>query len=235
MTTTTHLRTAALLRAVTLRPDDTDLRLVFADHLEESGDAERAEFVRVQCELEKLMPKGVCPKCKSYGGPCDTCEFGPIDSLQRRERELLAHHHEQFFDHWLESWRTKVAGTTVEYEDDAGSDFAVTFRRGFVEAVTLPLALWLQHGRALVKTCPLREVVTDRVPQDYHNNGDSHIFGWWREHGRSTRACDIPNEIWTIVAESADKVNGLWADFYSSAAALAALSAACLRLAREGA
>ena len=44
----------ALLAAIRANPDEDTPRLVFADWLEESGDAHRAEFVRVQCELARL-------------------------------------------------------------------------------------------------------------------------------------------------------------------------------------
>src|SRR5687767_4492465 len=44
----------ALLRAIIADPDDTTLRLAYADWLEEHDEAERAEFVRVQCRLANL-------------------------------------------------------------------------------------------------------------------------------------------------------------------------------------
>jgi len=44
------------LAAIIDRPDDDLPRLVYADYLEESGDEERAEFIRLQCELAKLPP-----------------------------------------------------------------------------------------------------------------------------------------------------------------------------------
>ncbi len=91
------------------------------------GRRERAEFIRVQVELARLMPTGKCSKCKSYGGPCDTCEFGPIDALSRRERELSR----GITDVW--PWPFGKAG-------DPG--IGTTWRRGFVESVTCTLADW---------------------------------------------------------------------------------------------
>src|SRR6187397_1813565 len=44
----------ALLAAVCALPDDDTTRLVFADWLEENGEPERAEFIRVQCEAARL-------------------------------------------------------------------------------------------------------------------------------------------------------------------------------------
>jgi uncharacterized protein (TIGR02996 family) len=43
----------ALLNAIIAAPDDDLPRLVYADWLEEHDRAERAEFIRVQCELRR--------------------------------------------------------------------------------------------------------------------------------------------------------------------------------------
>src|SRR5688572_17928114 len=45
---------AALWSAIRTNPEDDTPRLVYADWLQENGDEERAEFIRVQCELAKL-------------------------------------------------------------------------------------------------------------------------------------------------------------------------------------
>jgi uncharacterized protein (TIGR02996 family) len=65
----------AFLAAIADRPDDDLPRLVFADWLDEHGDADRAEFIRVQCELAKL--------------PADDPRRG---DLTRREKQLLERH-----------------------------------------------------------------------------------------------------------------------------------------------
>jgi uncharacterized protein (TIGR02996 family) len=44
----------ALLRSVIDSPEDDVPRLVFADWLEEHGETQRAEFIRVGCEFERL-------------------------------------------------------------------------------------------------------------------------------------------------------------------------------------
>lgn len=44
----------ALYRAVCSNPHDDTPRRLLADHLEEYGEPERAEFIRVQCELERF-------------------------------------------------------------------------------------------------------------------------------------------------------------------------------------
>src|SRR5437868_1346794 len=40
------------LKAILAEPDDTGLRLVYADWLEEHGDPERAEFIRLECQRD---------------------------------------------------------------------------------------------------------------------------------------------------------------------------------------
>src|SRR5687768_4057129 len=44
----------AFLAAIADNPDDVSHRLVFADWLDEDGDKDRAEFIRVQCQLAEL-------------------------------------------------------------------------------------------------------------------------------------------------------------------------------------
>src|SRR5262245_38829145 len=65
---------AALLAAIREAPDDDAPRLVYADWLDEHGQPERAEFIRVQCELARH----------------DSAE------LRTREAELLAERHDDF-------------------------------------------------------------------------------------------------------------------------------------------
>ena len=44
----------AFLASIIESPDDDDPRLIYADWLDEHGQTERAEFLRVQCELARL-------------------------------------------------------------------------------------------------------------------------------------------------------------------------------------
>jgi len=64
----------ALLAAIRQAPDDDAPRLIYADWLDEHGQPERAEFIRVQIELARQESPG----------------------LRRREAELLAEHHDLF-------------------------------------------------------------------------------------------------------------------------------------------
>lgn len=68
----------AFLRAIFDAPEDDTPRLVYADFLEENGEPERAEFIRVQCRL--------APWPTPYDGT-GTAE------IRKRERELLSRLH----------------------------------------------------------------------------------------------------------------------------------------------
>jgi len=71
---------AQILRAIRTQPNDDIPRLVYADWLEENGRAERAEFIRLQCEW------------------ASTAEDDPRrPHLKRRERQLLR----KFKNLWL--------------------------------------------------------------------------------------------------------------------------------------
>jgi uncharacterized protein (TIGR02996 family) len=67
----------AFLRAIFDSPDDDTPRLVYADFLDENGDPERAEFIRVQCELARTP----------YSS--DPSQL----AIRERERELLVRLH----------------------------------------------------------------------------------------------------------------------------------------------
>ena len=77
----------ALMSAILADPADDTPRLQLADWLEEQGDADRAEFIRVQCELAKwdtpipMQDVITLDDGRRY-------EFKPTASLRRREWEL---------------------------------------------------------------------------------------------------------------------------------------------------
>jgi uncharacterized protein (TIGR02996 family) len=77
----------ALAAAIRANPADDLPRLVAADWLDEHKEAERAAFIRVQCELVKLPNDGVCEHAFEWKHPqtCRTCE---LRWRERRARGL---------------------------------------------------------------------------------------------------------------------------------------------------
>jgi uncharacterized protein (TIGR02996 family) len=79
----------ALLQAILDRPEEDAPRLVYADWLEEHGQAERAEFIRAQIERQRL-PAGDPRRA----------------ALKRREKKLLAAHGQRWTQE-LPTWARK--------------------------------------------------------------------------------------------------------------------------------
>lgn len=135
----------ALLRSIIENPDWNEPRLVFADYLEGIGEQDRCDFIRVQVELARRGFTPNCPTCKSYGGPCDTCEAIDVEELRRCERELrdveaaILIESGLAFDHS----EGKIPGAYEFLVDDAD------ITRGFVSTVHCSWQDWLSHADSL--------------------------------------------------------------------------------------
>jgi uncharacterized protein (TIGR02996 family) len=116
----------ALFQAILDEPDDDAPRLVYADWLEENGQPERAEFIRVQIELVK-PPAGGRRRAR----------------LKAREEELL----KKRGDEWL---KPLLPFTCDIYSDPC------EFRRGFVERMDLESESFVEHAAEIFRLTPLR-------------------------------------------------------------------------------
>ena len=128
----------AFLATIVAEPGDDLPRLVYADYLEEFGDAldaARAEFIRAQVELT--------------AGVGDAHRHA---ALEARERTLLALHAAA----WLKPLR--ACGEALQNPSTHG-----LFRRGFVELVWMPAAIYLTKANKLFARAPVREVRLTRV------------------------------------------------------------------------
>jgi uncharacterized protein (TIGR02996 family) len=96
-----------LYRAILDDPDGDMPRLVYADWLEEQGDSDRAEFIRVQCELAGFPP--ILPDKAALRARARLCD---------RSRRLEAQHRAE----WLGPF-----GPLIE-----AGEIGAEFRRGFV-------------------------------------------------------------------------------------------------------
>lgn len=146
----------ALLRAVLADPDDDAPRLVLADHFDEVEplDHERAEFIRVGCEL-----------ARHFGEPCPDGRrpiIGPVTNerlgdLRRREAELLGRYAARWAKPWDGIFSAGLRATGTE-------GTPVGFARGFIETITCPAADWLAHADAILSLHPVRRVTLTTWP-----------------------------------------------------------------------
>ena len=162
--TDTHLD--ALLLAVLADPNDDGPRLIYADAIDEAGECDRAEFIRVQVELARLGDDGG-PIAHDIGDQCGCY----LCVLRRRGRELLdgERDYEWFFPQWL----FPRGAFALE------GHWAWGFRRGFVDEVRCPLADWLKYGPEVVRRQPVERV---RVTGVRPWNADNRRWGWSKDH-----------------------------------------------------
>jgi len=134
-----------LLAAIRDDPDDDTLRLAYADWLDEHGDAERAEFVRVQCRLAALghgplWPHAGLKEASALAGRLSDEQAG----LVLRQAEL---------------WELNRDGWLAELPEL--SHCTVLFHRGFAAEVVVsenPGAL-VRNGARLFPAAPVTRVV----------------------------------------------------------------------------
>jgi uncharacterized protein (TIGR02996 family) len=134
-----------MLRAVLAAPEDDAPRLEYADWLDErgqAGDTERAEFIRVQCELARAPERPACDCDKKRpGSPCAADPWDLEYSARKdRERDLLERHGHD----WIgRDWASVVNKAPALSVPNGWNNDMFTFARGFVASVALPAAAFV--------------------------------------------------------------------------------------------
>ncbi len=133
---------AAFLQAIRKAPDDDVPRLIYADWLEEHGQTDRAEFIRIQCRMPHL--------------PETSAER---DVPAERMVELLRRN----WSAWVGPLRQIVGPKCDRYGEDwlreeYYSEGLTRFRRGFVNRLALDAKGFLSNADALLGLVPLRHL-----------------------------------------------------------------------------
>lgn len=143
----------SLLSAIIADPDNDLPRLIAADWWQERGEEERAEFVRLQCELVRIDRKvEVCEFCGTLDWSVHRVPCRVLD-LRRRDSRTRSHR-------WLAGTplgltRMKIGRRGVE---ESRFVFSSWFKRGFVESIGCCLSDWRAHADAICAGYPLRSV-----------------------------------------------------------------------------
>lgn len=160
----------ALLADVLAEPASDVPRLIYADWLDENGEASRAEFIRVQIELAeaKHWNHGIVDWSNDDDrfAACLVCR---ACWLKRREEELFEEHSAN--ERWgIDGFVGKIAGV---------------LRRGFVGHVECKLAAWLDHGREVVRAHPVTRVVAVGRSAELRSDGVSYAwYAYGNPHGK---------------------------------------------------
>jgi uncharacterized protein (TIGR02996 family) len=124
----------ALYAAILESPEDDAPRLVYADWLEEHGDADRAAFIRAQVRLAHFDWRSTSPAREHYKG--ERSEF------QRQEDDLWRRHEEE----WLAELPRNLRRGQAQ------------FHRGFVEELDAPPAQLLKVSGRFWDSHPIRRL-----------------------------------------------------------------------------
>jgi uncharacterized protein (TIGR02996 family) len=168
----------ALLRAIIDQPDDDLPRLAYADWLEDNGECEGAEFIRVQIRAWEDWPGG------------------DWNDLCARANVLLTRSR---FQEWFGAppgflVNVRSAVKVELYDEAAERTIQLGLRRGFVERIECSLAVFLEHAGAVFAAHPVQEVrLTDREPLQLSTDrtpNDDPWKGWcvWTPAGARWRS-----------------------------------------------
>jgi uncharacterized protein (TIGR02996 family) len=129
----------ALLKAIAANPYEDTPRLALADWFDEHGEHARAEFIRVQIELEPIR---------------DQYEIPRAAELHAREEQLLNADMKDWFGAMPKGWNDLRTGASLE------------FRRGFPDTLALPARTFLELGAQLRAAQPtIRRVALFRLDE----------------------------------------------------------------------
>jgi uncharacterized protein (TIGR02996 family) len=127
----------SFLQAIIDNPDDDAPRLIYADWLDEHGDPERAEFIRLQCARAARKPA-----------------LGPEMS---RDQHALLRREDQLLDRHASTWQRPFA---------AGPSLSLIFDRGFIESVVAEAHMFVEIAAELFRRHPVRHVRLTWRPDD---------------------------------------------------------------------
>lgn len=221
---------AGLLDDIIANPADDVPRLIYADWLEDHGQDERAEFIRVQIDE---MTKHTC-KCAPalFVSPgCPTCKL--VKPMRSRNRSLLTKLADAFRPQVPWSWSVSIFTPTRDTPRSI-------IRRGFLAEVHAPLSVLREHLPRLVREQPLEAVrATNREPLNLHNR-DLSRFRFAKDFGVLIGSTPhehmyLPEQLWNYMPSDMDGDSGkdtLGLDYPTADAAHAALSVALLTWAK---
>ncbi len=159
----------ALLKAIIMNPKEDSLRLIYADWLQEHGEEDRAEFIRIQVQLANTNPAVLEMVAGCPNHTWEAKEYYITKELRRRERELLEKKRSQWVPELHDAcWMVnslKVVGH--------GSVIVCDFNRGFISYIQCSAEDFLRHADQLV----WNEKMVDKCSKNYgkgHHSSEGH-------------------------------------------------------------
>lgn len=227
----------AIYADILAHPEDDALRSVYADHLEEHGDANalrQADFIRIQLAIYALTRGQFLILPESPRGR-------HVAKLEQMANGLFAVAAEGAMQADALLWSLWLPGEIGGHSPCAlrweGGDLTAVayFDRGFVSRIACRQQTWLHCGKALVRNHPIEDVsLSDCRPwleMDEYDN-----CAWVRSsHGAPAATCDLSPPLFEMLpgGKRLAVLEGLCALYANPKDAFADLSRACLLYARE--
>ncbi len=162
---------AAFVDAVRATPGDDTVRLVAADWLDEHGEGDRAELIRVGCEWSRLCNEAGARMAALPAGQrvTDTPGFqeqmaDPCEELAKRSMGVIRQGAARWVDRWVpDGWRVDVRtddkrGSLDLVSGEMRRPLAFVFGKGFLERVSGPWDWWRDNADDLLRREPVRRV-----------------------------------------------------------------------------
>jgi uncharacterized protein (TIGR02996 family) len=125
----------ALLQAMIADPEDDGPRLVYSDWLEEHGRLDRAEFIRIECELARMT--------------LGSAEYDTrAGVLRQRQVELRGQHEKE----WV-----------AELNLPKNRHCYCWFKRGMIASVWCTIRYFLDHGQTIFQAAPVETICFRRA------------------------------------------------------------------------
>lgn len=245
------------LHDILATPHDESIRLIYADWLEENGDPEWAELIRVQTALSKypeeftiadtLINIGIKPP-KNSTRPTTKLKKRLVESatflaLRKREKAILSKHN--YLTRWGDLSFLGGVNAYIGIPDSSAhcmnlapqenpGGINIKLRRGFVEYISMPLDKWRRFGARIVQTVPITHAhATTARPLAIH----SRCFHWWDQSEMPTEPHDdsdeIPASIFKHIPLGNSPLTHSFREFKSCKEAIAALDCGILTWARK--
>jgi uncharacterized protein (TIGR02996 family) len=152
-----------LLRAILMNPKCDTTRLVYADWLEENGDPERAEFIRVQIHLSKNLDPEEDPSpelCLLLGrqrelAAKNAIKWFPIQAISRCKKPIH-HDHYRLYEDEDGCWELYFGIRFYRYRDAFSFRHKVMIERGFVRSVIIRLKEFKDSAKLLFENHPIQ-------------------------------------------------------------------------------
>jgi uncharacterized protein (TIGR02996 family) len=208
------------MRAIVTDPADLQVRLVFADWLEEQGESDRAEFIRLQVELDALTDMDVS----------GLSNYTVVNGMTMREWRLKQVQCNRLLSN--EKYRKWIPLFGVDVGGPDGRAHG-RFRKGFCDRIELPTDAFMEHCADLFRCHPIEEVgLTDRESNHPTEPISSHLFrGWYGLRNTLIDEDDLPPDLWRCmepVMPTILPVDSGWKMYFTTEEANDALSQACV-------